>query len=354
MARQPRRRRSTTTRDARAPRADARGPRLGGGRRAVARAQATDRRHPPGAAVADRRPPPSAVAAAPRHAAPTPNAPSPPSAKRKRAPRGPRGRGGAAAELDVLEQRRGRERNGRPVGRYLMCVQVRDEHGPGRRARGAQPDRALRQPAGRRHQPDPRQHLRRAGAERAAGHGGGVRRHRHAEERRALPRRRAVRRRGHRGARRRRPDRGHPAGPPADRLPGDEEPDRRQGRSADPGGLAPRPVRRADPELQDLRHLQAPPRRRAQAAAGDPRPGQAGAARADRAHRRGARHRGGAARRHDAAARPVERDRGQGQVGEAADVALPRAGAGRAGDPRGVQRRLPRGRHRRPAGCTRS
>ena len=27
---------------------------------------------------------------------------------------------------DVLEKRRGRERNGRPIGRYLMCVQVRD------------------------------------------------------------------------------------------------------------------------------------------------------------------------------------------------------------------------------------
>ena len=49
----------------------------------------------------------------------------PAEAKRKRSPRAPRGRGGAAAELDV-EQRRGRERNGRPVGRYLMCVQVRE------------------------------------------------------------------------------------------------------------------------------------------------------------------------------------------------------------------------------------
>ncbi len=36
--------------------------------------------------------------------------------------------GGAPREeldADVLERRRGRERNGRPVGRYLMCVQVR-------------------------------------------------------------------------------------------------------------------------------------------------------------------------------------------------------------------------------------
>ena len=34
--------------------------------------------------------------------------------------------------------------------------------------------------------------------------------------------------------------RGHPAGPPADRLPGHEEPDRRQGRPPHPGGLAAR------------------------------------------------------------------------------------------------------------------
>ena len=35
---------------------------------------------------------------------------------------------GASAELspEVLEQRRGRERNGKPLGRYLMCVQVRE------------------------------------------------------------------------------------------------------------------------------------------------------------------------------------------------------------------------------------
>jgi ribonuclease E len=30
-----------------------------------------------------------------------------------------------AAELDLIEQRKGRERNGRPIGRYFMCVQVR-------------------------------------------------------------------------------------------------------------------------------------------------------------------------------------------------------------------------------------
>ncbi len=47
--------------------------------------------------------------------------------KRKRG--GRTGRKTAAVELptdDVLEQRRGRERKGRPAGRYLMCVQVRE------------------------------------------------------------------------------------------------------------------------------------------------------------------------------------------------------------------------------------
>jgi len=57
------------------------------------------------------------------------------SAKKKRR-RGGRGRsrtggqgGGrdtAQNDADIIERRRGRERNGRPVGRYLMCVQVRD------------------------------------------------------------------------------------------------------------------------------------------------------------------------------------------------------------------------------------
>ncbi|MFM9132699.1 MAG: ribonuclease E/G, partial [Actinomycetota bacterium] len=31
-----------------------------------------------------------------------------------------------AIEAEIIEKRRGRERDGRPVGRYMMCVQVRD------------------------------------------------------------------------------------------------------------------------------------------------------------------------------------------------------------------------------------
>jgi ribonuclease E len=50
--------------------------------------------------------------------------------KRKRAGRAPKGTPRVPlAELDddLADQRRGRERNGRPVGRYLMCVQVRPD-----------------------------------------------------------------------------------------------------------------------------------------------------------------------------------------------------------------------------------
>ncbi len=40
--------------------------------------------------------------------------------------RGGRGRGKpTAAEQDLIDQRKGRERNGKPIGRYFMCVQVR-------------------------------------------------------------------------------------------------------------------------------------------------------------------------------------------------------------------------------------
>ena len=37
------------------------------------------------------------------------------------------GRGSQSTDADVIERRRGRERDGRPLGRYMMCVQVRDD-----------------------------------------------------------------------------------------------------------------------------------------------------------------------------------------------------------------------------------
>jgi ribonuclease E len=45
--------------------------------------------------------------------------------KRRRGGRGAKPAPGAAVDIDLFEQRRGRERNGRPIGRYFMCVQVR-------------------------------------------------------------------------------------------------------------------------------------------------------------------------------------------------------------------------------------
>jgi ribonuclease E len=48
-------------------------------------------------------------------------------ARRKRTTRATRGRDAdEESAADVFDQRRGRERNGRPLGRYLMCVQVRE------------------------------------------------------------------------------------------------------------------------------------------------------------------------------------------------------------------------------------
>jgi ribonuclease E len=46
------------------------------------------------------------------------------SGKRRRGGRGKKQQP-SAAEQELIEQRRGRERNGKPVGRYFMCVQVR-------------------------------------------------------------------------------------------------------------------------------------------------------------------------------------------------------------------------------------
>ena len=47
------------------------------------------------------------------------------------------------------------------------------------------------------------------------------------------------------------PHRAAPEDRPDDPVPGDQEPDRRQGRPADPGGVAARPVRGVDPQLSD-------------------------------------------------------------------------------------------------------
>ena len=136
----------------------------------------------------------------------------------------------------------GRERKGRPVGRYLMCVHVA--------ARGATQIAVLEGRALIEHYvsqpaddatPDPRQHLPRPGAERAARHGGRVRRHRHAEERACSTAATCstTRRTSTRRARNARIEQ-MLQGRPDDRLPGHEEPDRRQGRAAHAGGVPAR------------------------------------------------------------------------------------------------------------------
>ncbi len=85
--------------------------------------------------VVPRRPQIGDTRPAPPSVPPKPPAPAADDGKKKRRraapkPRKPSG-GGATArdgELDpeTVERRRGRERNGRPVGRYMMAVQVRD------------------------------------------------------------------------------------------------------------------------------------------------------------------------------------------------------------------------------------
>ncbi len=87
--------------------------------------------------IGDTRPAPRAATTAARTQGPSGDAKKPEgkSGNNKRR-RGGRGRSGASGanraregevlDADIVERRRGRERNGRPVGRYLMCVQVRD------------------------------------------------------------------------------------------------------------------------------------------------------------------------------------------------------------------------------------
>ncbi len=77
---------------------------------------------------------PKSPAASAASSAPTAGeTPSADGGARKKRRRNGRGRGGGSEErgttrstdADVVERRRGRERNGRPIGRHFMCVQVR-------------------------------------------------------------------------------------------------------------------------------------------------------------------------------------------------------------------------------------
>jgi ribonuclease E len=86
--------------------------------------------------IGDTRPAPRPAAAATEAAAESTTPSNGAKKKRRRTPKAKvasaggsgsaGGSRGAQLDADLLEKRRGRERNGRPVGRYLMCVQVRD------------------------------------------------------------------------------------------------------------------------------------------------------------------------------------------------------------------------------------
>ena len=288
----------------------------------VRKPQIGDSRPAPPHAVATRQPRPTA------DDAPAPRAEAPPA---RRA--GP-GRGGARTadgrvaatrsrvELDeeTLERRRGRERKGRPVGRYLMCVHVR----PHATQIAVLEGRSLIEHYVSRPQDDVSQihgniYLGKVqnvlpGMEAAFVDIG--------TPKNAVLYRGDVQydpedvRREGRGEGR--AHRAPPARRPDDPLPGHQEPDRHQGRPPHPGGVAAGPLRGPHPQQHHLRHLQAPPRRGAQAPAPDPRRGQARQPRPDRAHRGRGRHGRGAAARRAAAAAPVGVDRVGGQAVEVA------------------------------------
>ena len=168
--------------------------------------------------------------------------------------------GDSAFEVDeeTLARQRGRERKGRPIGRYLMCVHVR----PGATQIAVLEGRSLIEHYVSKPADDPTQihgniYLGRVqnvlpGMEAAFVDIG-------------TPKN-AVLYRGdlqydqedivEKGANA--AHRADPEGPSDDRLPGHEEPDRRQGRAAHARGVAARAIRRPHPELEHLRHLEAP------------------------------------------------------------------------------------------------
>ena len=148
------------------------------------------------------------------------------------------------------------------------------------------------------------------------------------------------------------PDRAPAAARPDDHLPGHEEPDRRQGRPSHPGGLASGPLRRPRPGVERQRHLEAARRRRAQAPAQDARRDPARRSRDHRPHGRRGRERRGAAPGRRAAREDLGRDRRQGEAPPRSGAFVLGAAHRRAGDPGGVHRGVPRGHHRRPGAST--
>ncbi len=145
------------------------------------------------------------------------------------------------------EQAPPRRRTSDPRAGPLPHVRAHHERGDAHRdPRRSHDGRVHGRQSGRRDEPDRRQHLRRSDPERPAGHGARLRRHRHPEERRALPRRHLLRHGRRRGdVLQRQAHRTDDQVGTDDHLSGDEERDRRQGRAAHPGGLTARAVSRS-------------------------------------------------------------------------------------------------------------
>ena len=182
------------------------------------------------------------------------------------------------AILDSLDRRRSTAggvraaRAVRPAATSWSCTNVTTASRTSACSRAAASSSTTSPLPDRRHDVDRRQHLSRSRAERAAGDGSRVHRHRDAQERRAVPRRRRVRQGRRRRRQRAAAHRARAAQRPVDHRAGHEEPDRAQGRTPHARGEPRRPVRRDGPgPAADVRHLEASPRRRAQATAPGPR-----------------------------------------------------------------------------------
>ena len=152
--------------------------------------------------------------------------------------------GGVDLDDDILEARRGRERKGRPVGRYLMCVHVDPKATQIAVLEGRNLiEHYVSRPV-RRRRPDPRQHLPRARSrtccpgmeaafvdigtpKNAVLYRGDV--HFDADDVEAPQ-----------GQAEQPAHRADAQGQADDHLPGHQEPDRRQGRPPHPGGVAAR------------------------------------------------------------------------------------------------------------------
>ena len=215
--------------------------------------------------------------------------------------------GRVEVDEETLERRRGRERKGRPVGRYLMCVHVRPGRHPDRRARGP---RLIEHYVSSR----PTTSARSTATSTSAGCRTCCPGMEAAFVDIGTPKN-AVLYRGdvqydaedivEKGANA--AHRADAEGPADDRLPGHEEPDRRQGRPAHAGGVAARAVRGAHPQHRaPTASRSASPTTSASGCARILDEVKPAAARRDRAHRGRERHRRGARARR----RPARRSSG--------------------------------------------